>query len=303
MPRFASLFDNSDDSESDDKEKEVKGGETKADTNEDAKNPGMLAEAEGEDDHPTPTRDEKTPQKEKIVVKVKEEEYPDHTVFATLRRYSSPEIHNAIEAMGCGSCSTNKSAVTLTSGKGSMTGRAITVTMRSGGESDPVMWQDFLTYLSKMEGSKVLIVRDVAGLDAKASLFDSTTVRILKSFNITGAIIDGAVSFTNVLDVEGFPTLATCHSLQGGMKHSTPLIWGSDVNVYSSNVKFNSFVHADKHGFLTLPPPVPLSPVMKSLLAQACAAPPSIDLPTLFESLGWGIPDVELPTKNSSDSE
>ena len=73
-----------------------------------------------------------------------------------------------------------------------------------------------------------------------------------RALGCVGTITDGAVRDLDEMTNAGFKALAK--RLCVGHAHVTPIEWGCDVEVFGQTIVPGQLVHADKHGFLAIPP-------------------------------------------------
>jgi len=73
-----------------------------------------------------------------------------------------------------------------------------------------------------------------------------------RSVGCVGTIIDGGIRDVDEMGQAGFKALA--RGLCAGRAHSCPIRWGGDVEVFGRRILPGQLIHADKHGFLAIPP-------------------------------------------------
>jgi len=67
-----------------------------------------------------------------------------------------------------------------------------------------------------------------------------------------GTITDGAIRDVDEMCNAGFKALARCMCV--GHAHSWAVAWGVEVEVFGTKIQPGQLLHADKHGFLAIPP-------------------------------------------------
>jgi 4-hydroxy-4-methyl-2-oxoglutarate aldolase len=88
-----------------------------------------------------------------------------------------------------------------------------------------------------------------------------------------GTITDGAVRDLDEMNNAGFKALA--RRLCVGQAFSHPVRWNCEVEAFGRKVQPGDLVHADKHGFLVIPPPLssafasPITSTKKTLMPAA----------------------------------
>ena len=73
-----------------------------------------------------------------------------------------------------------------------------------------------------------------------------------KALGCIGTITDGAIRDVDEMKTVGFKALA--RRLCVGHAHSWPVRWGCPVTAFGRDVQPGQLIHADKHGFLCIPP-------------------------------------------------
>jgi regulator of RNase E activity RraA len=75
---------------------------------------------------------------------------------------------------------------------------------------------------------------------------------IHRSLGCVGTIIDGGIRDLDEMTNAGFKAIA--RRMCVGHAHSCPVRWGCAVEVFGRTVQPGQLIHADKHGFLAIPP-------------------------------------------------
>ena len=75
---------------------------------------------------------------------------------------------------------------------------------------------------------------------------------MFRALGCVGTITDGAIRDLDEMTSAGFKALA--RRLCVGHAHVHPVRWGCEVEVFGRTVKPDDLIHADKHGFLVIPP-------------------------------------------------
>ncbi len=73
-----------------------------------------------------------------------------------------------------------------------------------------------------------------------------------RALGCVGTITDGAIRDVDEMTNAGFKALA--RRLCVGHAYSTPLRWNVEVEVFGQVIRPGQLIHADKHGFLAIPP-------------------------------------------------
>ena len=75
---------------------------------------------------------------------------------------------------------------------------------------------------------------------------------MFRALGCVGTITDGAIRDLDEMTNAGFKALA--RRLCVGHAHVHPVRWNCDVEVFGRKVSPGDLIHADKHGFLVVPP-------------------------------------------------
>lgn len=73
-----------------------------------------------------------------------------------------------------------------------------------------------------------------------------------RALGCVGTITDGAIRDLDEMRNAGFKAIA--RRLCVGHAHATPVRWDCEVQVFGRSVQPGQLIHADKHGFLAVPP-------------------------------------------------
>jgi regulator of RNase E activity RraA len=135
---------------------------------------------------------------------------------------------------------------------GPMTGYAVTVTIKpSEPAADPELWNKYRSYLAGIEGPKIIVMQDLDKPMTYGSFWGEVTANTHKALGCVGTIVDGAIRDLDEMRSAGFKALA--RRLCVGHAYAAPLSWGVPVEVFGTVVRTGDLIHADKHGFLSIP--------------------------------------------------
>jgi regulator of RNase E activity RraA len=101
-------------------------------------------------------------------------------------------------------------------------------------------------------GPKVVIVQDLDKPRVVGAFWGEVNSNIHRSLGCVGRIIDGGIRDLDEMNNAGFKALA--RRLCVGHAFSCPVRWGGAVEVCGRVVQPGQLIHADKHGFLAVPP-------------------------------------------------
>lgn len=77
-------------------------------------------------------------------------------------------------------------------------------------------------------------------------------MRTCIALGCVGTIVDGAIRDLDEMTNAGFKALA--RRLCVGHAYSVPVKWGGEVEVFGTKIQPGQLIHADKHGFMAVPP-------------------------------------------------
>ena len=182
-----------------------------------------------------------------------------HADFLKLKRWNTPTISNAVEQI------TQSDRVALTNREetrdfmpemGPMMGYAMTVLMSGGDAKIPQEQPDNMIrvreYLASVPGPKIVVVQDIDKPACHGSLWGEVGANAVRALGCVGTITDGALRDLDEMKNAGFKALA--RRLAVGHAYCWPVRWGVEVEVFGTKVRSGQLIHADKHGFILIPP-------------------------------------------------
>jgi 4-hydroxy-4-methyl-2-oxoglutarate aldolase len=139
---------------------------------------------------------------------------------------------------------------------GPMIGYAITLQIQPGNPAHraalPSAWTDYRRYVASIPGPKIVVVQDLDKPSVVGSFWGEVNSNTHRALGCIGTITDGAVRDLDEMTNAGFKALA--RRLCVGHAHGWPVKWGCPVEVFGREVQPEQLIHADKHGFLAIPP-------------------------------------------------
>jgi len=139
---------------------------------------------------------------------------------------------------------------------GSMVGYAVTVVIQPGDPApkrqNPRAWSEYRRYVAAIPGPKIVIVQDLDKPRLVGAFWGEVTSNFHRAVGCVGTIIDGGIRDVDEMAQAGFKALA--RGLCVGRAHSCPIRWGGPVEVFGRRIVPGQLIHADKHGFLAVPP-------------------------------------------------
>jgi len=106
--------------------------------------------------------------------------------------------------------------------------------------------------VASVPGPKIVVVQDLDKPRLLGAFWGEVTSNFHRSVGCVGTIIDGGVRDVDEMGQAGFKALA--RGLCAGRAHSRPIRWGGEVEVFGRRIVAGQLIHADKHGFLAIPP-------------------------------------------------
>ena len=139
---------------------------------------------------------------------------------------------------------------------GPMAGYAVTVVIQPSDPApkrqNPLAWSEYRRYVASVPGPKIVIVQDLDKPRLIGAFWGEVTGNFHRSLGCVGTIIDGGIRDIDEMGQAGFKALA--RGLCPGRAHSCPIRWGVEVEVFGRRIAPGQLIHADKHGFLAIPP-------------------------------------------------
>ena len=139
---------------------------------------------------------------------------------------------------------------------GPMAGYAVTVVCEPGNprhpRNNPRAWNEYRRYIASVPGPKIVVVQDLDKPETYGAFWGEVTSNFHRALGCVGTIVDGAIRDTDEMNAAGFKALA--RRLCVSHAHSCPVRWGKTVEVFGRKIRPGQLIHADKHGFLAVPP-------------------------------------------------
>ncbi len=183
-----------------------------------------------------------------------------HSTLLQLKRWNTPTIYNGWEQI-------TKHDITQTGFNrepttdfmpemGPMIGYAVTVkfepSKKAHVDANPNAWAEYREYVASLPGPKIVVVQDLDKPELIGAFWGEVNSNIHKALGCVGTIIDGAIRDVDEMKNAGFKALARGFCV--GHAYSIPVEWNCDVEVFGRRIQPGQLIHADKHGFLVVPP-------------------------------------------------
>jgi 4-hydroxy-4-methyl-2-oxoglutarate aldolase len=182
-----------------------------------------------------------------------------HADLLKLKRWNTPTIYNGWEQITKHDITKhfNQEEVRdFMPHMGPMVGYAVTVVIEPSNpnhsKSNPNAWHDYREYIASVEGPKIVVVQDLDKPRVIGAFWGEVNSNVHKALGCVGTITDGSIRDLDEMNNAGFKALARCLSV--GHAYGIPVRWGCEVEVFGCRIMPGQLIHADKHGFLALPP-------------------------------------------------
>lgn len=177
-----------------------------------------------------------------------------------LKRWNTPTIYNGWEQITDSDVSSEGFNLEETRDfmphMGPMVGHAVTVVFqpsnRKHRDAHPGAWSEYRHYVASVPGPKIVVVQDLDKPCVIGSFWGEVNANIHRALGCVGTITDGAIRDLDEMCNAGFKAIARRHCVGHAFTH--PIRWNCDVEVFGRTVRPGDLIHADKHGFLVVPP-------------------------------------------------
>ena len=177
-----------------------------------------------------------------------------------LRRLSTPTVFNGWEQVTKHDVAREginlDEVVDFMPHMGPLVGYAVTVVFEPGNpehpKRNPDAWSQYRAYVGSMPGPKIVVVQDLDKPRTVGAFWGEVNSTIHHALGCVGTIIDGAIRDLDEMNAVGFKALA--RRLCVGHAFSCPVRWGVPVEIFGRTVQPGQLIHADRHGFLAVPP-------------------------------------------------
>ncbi len=183
-----------------------------------------------------------------------------HADFLQLKRWNTPTVYNGWEQITQRNIAAegfNKEETRdFMPHMGPMVGHAVTVVIQpsdpSHREANANAWSEYRHYVASVPGPKIVVVQDQDKPQVIGAFWGEVNSNIHRALGCVGTIVDGAIRDVDEMNNAGFKALARCMCVGHAFSH--PVKWNCEVQVFGTSVKPGDVIHADKHGFLVIPP-------------------------------------------------
>jgi 4-hydroxy-4-methyl-2-oxoglutarate aldolase len=183
-----------------------------------------------------------------------------HSDLLQLKRWNTPTIYNGWEQItarnAASDCFNLEEVRDFMPQMGPMAGYAITVVVEPGNpahpKNNPDAWADYRRYVASGSAPKIVVVQDLDKPRVLGAFWGEVNSNAHRALGCVGTITDGAIRDLDEMTNAGFKALA--RRLCVGHACSHPVRWGCPVTVFGCAIQPGDLIHADKHGFLVIPP-------------------------------------------------
>jgi 4-hydroxy-4-methyl-2-oxoglutarate aldolase len=181
-----------------------------------------------------------------------------HAELLQLKRWNTPTIYNGWEQIT--KHDRARDAISIEEARdfmpqmGPMVGYAVTVVVEPSRpeHKKPSAWSEYRRYLAGAPGPKIVVVQDLDKPRVIGAFWGEVNSNTHRALGCVGTITDGGIRDVDEMTNAGFKALA--RRLCVGHAYSCPIRWGVPVEVFGQRVEPGRLIHADKHGFLVVPP-------------------------------------------------
>jgi regulator of RNase E activity RraA len=183
-----------------------------------------------------------------------------HADLLKLKRWNTPSISNGweqITRLPANAAVNNREPVhDFMPQMGVMVGYAVTLVVQPAEaehrSANPRAWSEYRRYAAEQPGPKIVVVQDLDSPRITGSFWGEVNANVHRALGCVGTIVDGAIRDVDEMRNAGFKALA--RQLCVSHAYSWPVRWGEEVEVFGCRVEPGQLVHADKHGFIAVPP-------------------------------------------------
>lgn len=183
-----------------------------------------------------------------------------HTELLQLKRWNTPTVYNGWEQITRRDVAReafNLEPLTdYMPQMGVMVGYAVTVRIEPSNRghvaANPRAWSEYRAYVASQPGPKIVVVQDLDKPRAIGAFWGEVNSNVHRALGCVGTITDGGIRDVDEMSNAGFKALA--RGLCVGHAHSTPVEWNIEVEAFGCRIQPGQLIHADKHGFLAIPP-------------------------------------------------
>lgn len=182
-----------------------------------------------------------------------------HAELLQLKRWNTPTIYNGWEQITAHDIARDAFNIEETRDfmpqMGPMVGYAVTVVIEPSNpkhKANRTAGAKYNRYVASVPGPKIVVVQDLDKPLVLGSMWGEVNSNRHRALGCVGAIVDGGIRDIDEMTNAGFKALA--QRLCVGHAHVTPVRWNCEVEVFGTKIQPGQLIHADKHGFMAIPP-------------------------------------------------
>ena len=181
-----------------------------------------------------------------------------HSELLKLARWNTPTMCNGWEQITKHSRLTNYNLEEVTDfmpQMGPMIGYAVTVQFEPSNVKHTDYkdaWAEYRKYVASVPGPKIVVLQDLDKPATYGSFWGEVNANVHMALGCVGTITDGSIRDVDEMTNAGFKAIA--RRLSPSHAYSWPVKWGIEVEAFGCKVQPGQLIHADKHGFLAIPP-------------------------------------------------
>ena len=182
----------------------------------------------------------------------------EHSELLQLKRWNTPTIYNGWEQITKSDRTKNfnrEPVVDYMPQMGPMVGYAVTLVFEPSQkkhQENRSAVLEYRRYVASVPGPKIVVLQDLDKPETYGSFWGEVNANCHKALGCVGTITDGAIRDLDEMTNAGFKAIARRMCI--GHAYSVPVRWGVPVEVFGCPVQPGQLIHADKHGFLAVPP-------------------------------------------------
>jgi len=183
-----------------------------------------------------------------------------HSELLQLRRWNTPTIYNGWEQITKRDAALEGFNIEETHDfmpqMGTMIGYAVTLVVEPSNavhrSANPGATNEYLEYVAAQPGPKILVLQDLDKPTTVGAACGEVFSNIHVALGCVGIIADGAIRDVDEMTAAGFKALARRLCVGHACAHAVR--WNCEVEVFGCKVSPGQLIHADRHGFLAIPP-------------------------------------------------
>ncbi|MBN1352962.1 RraA family protein [candidate division KSB1 bacterium] len=183
-----------------------------------------------------------------------------HGQIKRLTRHNTPTIANSMGVLSQRKKTTGFNLEPTTDfmpEMGAMCGYAVTVKYQASQEKveHAVDYLDYFKWMASLPAPKIVVIQDLDAPDGiVGSFWGECNGNRHRAFGCVGTITDGAIRDLHEMKNAGFKALA--RRLCVAPAYGKVIDYNCPVTVFGLQIKPGELIHADHHGFITIPPDV-----------------------------------------------